>query len=128
MVREHGQTEWAKRMMEWRCFPGALDEGEWNWFFEQHATSSMNVTLALADLLLGADLRPELPSLKMPMLIFSPDSSPFISIDLMADIHRAVAGSEMQVVPHTKHGLPLSHGTMCASTLREFLSRRFSAS
>ena len=124
IVAEHGQREWATRMMDWRLFPGAVDQPRWDWFFEQHATAPMDVTLYLAELLLGADMRADLAKLTLPMLILSPDSSPFIAVDLMADIHAAVQDSEMLVVPHSKHGLPLSHGNLCAATLREFLDRR----
>lgn len=124
MVNEQGQDEWARRMMEWRFFPNTLEPRRWQWFYEQHATCSIDVTLSLAELLLGADMRSELPSLSMPMLIVSPDSSPFIAVDLMAEIHAAVPGSEMQVVPHARHGLPFSHATTCAASLRKFLRRR----
>ena len=120
-----GQEAWAAQMMEWRFFPGALPEEKRRWFFEQHATCSAGATLALADLLLRTDLSDQVKAITTPTLILSPDSSPFIPVEIAADLHAKIAGSELQVFPHSRHGLPLSHGRECARALRRFLRRRF---
>lgn len=122
-----GQEEWAAQMMQWRFFPGALPEEKHRWFFEQHATCSAEATLALADLLLRTDLSDRVQAIETPTLILSPDSSPFIPVEIAADLRAKVAGSELQVFPHSRHGLPLSHGRECARALRMFLRRRFGA-
>ena len=119
-----GQEEWAAQMMEWRFFPGSLPEEKRRWFFDQHTTCSAEATLALADLLLRTDLSDPVQAIATPTLILSPDSSPFIPVEIAADLRAKVAGSELQVFPHSRHGLPLSHGRECALALRMFLQRR----
>jgi len=125
ILAQEGQAGWARQLMESRFFPGALEPGLHAWYLRVHETCSMDATLGLADLLLGADLTPRLGEIKLPTLLLSPQSSPFIPLEVMAAMRAAIPGAEMQVFAHSKHGLPLSHGRACAETLAEFLARRF---
>ena len=54
----------------------------------------------------------------------APDSSPFVSTDLTADIHRLIPNSEIQVFPGARHGLACSHGVECSFALLDFLARQ----
>lgn len=119
-----GQADWAAQMMEWRFYPGALAPQKEAWFRHQQATCSAHATLGIADLLLRTDLSDEVGRIGVPTLILSPDSSPFISVAIVADLKARIAGAEMKVVPHSRHGLPFSHGPECAQALKEFLGRR----
>jgi pimeloyl-ACP methyl ester carboxylesterase len=123
-IAESGQADWAARMMEWRFFPGALPPAKHRWFLEQQARCSAEATLGLADLLLRTDLTDAVGAIRAPMLILSPDSSPFVPVEIAADLHARVPGSELQVFAHARHGLPLSHGRICAQVVRDFLRRR----
>ena len=125
ILAQEGQAGWARQLMESRFFPGALDPGLHAWYLRVHETCSMDATLGLADLLLGADLTPRLGEITVPTLLLSPQSSPFIPLEVMAAMRAAIPGAELQVFAHAKHGLPLSHGRACAETLAEFLARRF---
>lgn len=118
-----GTAGWAKQMMDWRFFPGALDPDIHQWFLEVHEASSMKVNLALANLLLNANYMDRLGSIKVPVLLLSPEASPFIALDLMAEMRRKLPDAELQVFAHAKHGLPLSHGAQCAAVARDFLDR-----
>lgn len=124
VLDKSGQTGWAKLLMASRFHPGALDPALHAWYLRVHETCSMDATLALADLLLGADLTPRLGETKVPTLLLSPQSSPFISLEVMAQMRAAIPGAELQLFVHSKHGLPLSHGHACAETLSAFLARR----
>ncbi len=126
VVAKEGQAGWAKLLMESRFHPGALSPELYAWYLKVHETCSMDATLGLADLLLGADLTPRLGEIAVPTLLLSPQSSPFIPLEAMAAMRTAVPGAELQVFAHSKHGLPLSHGRECADTLAEFLARRCS--
>jgi pimeloyl-ACP methyl ester carboxylesterase len=119
-----GQEDWAAQMMEWRFFPGSLSAEKERWFRHQQATCSADATLAIADLLLRTDLSDEVAAIAVPTLILSPDASPFISAQIAADLHARIEGAELKVVPHSRHGLPFSHGPECAGSLKEFLQRR----
>ena len=125
IVAQEGQTGWAKQMMQWRFHPDALLPDVYAWYLAVHETCSIDASLGLADLLLTTDLTARLGEITMPTLLLSPDGSPFIPAQVMASMHASIAGSELQVFAHSKHGLPLSHGEVCALVLSEFLERRF---
>jgi pimeloyl-ACP methyl ester carboxylesterase len=124
-IAAEGQEAWARQMMEWRFFPGGVTPKKHRWFLDQHATCSLPAALGLAELLLATDLSDEVAAIGTPTLLLSPDSSPFIPVQLMCDLHARLRDAELRVFPHSRHGLPLSHGRECAQTLREFLDRRF---
>jgi pimeloyl-ACP methyl ester carboxylesterase len=124
VLAQEGQSGWARLLMESRFHAGALDPKLYAWYLRVHETCSMDATLGLADLLLGADLTPRLGEIAAPTLLLSPQSSPFIPLEVMAAMRAAIAGAELQVFAHTRHGLPLSHGRDCAETLAAFLVRR----
>jgi pimeloyl-ACP methyl ester carboxylesterase len=124
VLAQEGQPGWARQLMESRFHPGALDPASHAWYLRVHETCSMEATLGLADLLLGADLTPRLGEIAVPTLLLSPQSSPFISLEVMAAMRAMIPGAELQVFAHSKHGLPLSHGRACAEMLAAFLARR----
>ena len=124
VLAQEGQTGWARQLMESRFHAGALAPELHAWYLRVHETCSMDATLGLADLLLGADLTPRLGEISVPTLLLSPQSSPFIPLEVMAAMHSAIPGAELQVFAHSKHGLPLSHGRACAEVLAAFLQRR----
>lgn len=123
-LAQGGQQAWAAEMMQRRFYPDALSPALHRWYTGVHETCSMNATLGLADLLLGADLTSKLGDVKPPTLLLAPEASPFIPLEVMASMRAAIPGAELQVFAHSKHGLPLSHGAQCAGVLREFLERR----
>ena len=119
-----GAAGWARQMMEWRFYPDSLDPRVREWFRAVHEDSSMDVNLALADLLLHADFMDDLGSITLPTLLLAPEASPFIALDLMAEMRRKLPNAELEVFAHSKHGLPLSHGAQCAAVARGFLERQ----
>lgn len=125
IARENGQDGWAERMMSWRFHSGALAPEVHEWFLDVHRTCDLEITCTLADLLIETDLLPELGSIRAPTLLLSPDGSPFIKLELMAEMRDTIPDAELQVFAHARHGLPLSHGPACASVLAGFLARRF---
>jgi pimeloyl-ACP methyl ester carboxylesterase len=124
IVATSGQAEWARQMMAWRFFPDSLDAQVHAWYTALHERCSMDASLALADLLLATDLSERLADIRVPTLLLSPESSPFIPVEVMAGMRAKIPHAELQVFAHAKHGLPLSHGARCARVLRDFLARR----
>jgi pimeloyl-ACP methyl ester carboxylesterase len=124
IVSRHGQREWARQMMDWRFYPGVLEPEVEAWYRTLHETCSIEASLALADLLLATDLTTRLGEISTPTLLLAPEASPFIPVEVMLGMRGAIAGSELQVFAHARHGLPLSHGARCARVLRDFLARR----
>ncbi|MBI1734090.1 MAG: alpha/beta fold hydrolase [Candidatus Rokubacteria bacterium] len=122
-VGARGMATWSATMMEHRFAPGAIDPARHEWFERAQATCSADVTLDVADMLIGADLAPRLPSIRTPMLILAPAASPFVPVEVAREIHALVPGSEIQVFAGVKHGLAFSHGRQCAAALAAFLAR-----
>jgi len=104
--------------------PGAIDSMRHDWFEREQAKCSADVTLDLADMLIGADLTARLASISVPTLVLAPDSSPFVPLEVAREIHRLVPDGELQVFAGVRHGFVLSHAREGAAALRAFLARR----
>lgn len=124
MLKTGGQKKWAAQMMEWRFHPGALDAETFHWYLDLHETCSMDACLGLADMLLASDFTKELGNIRKPTLLLSPDNSPFVPAAVMANMRNEIPDAELEVFANSRHGLPLSHGEMCARVLEDFLVRR----
>ena len=123
-VEANGMSDWSKDMLADRFFPDAVTEDIWAWFDGVQCATSADSLLNLADLLIGSDFSKELSKIKAPTLLLAPDSSPFVSTDLTADIHRLIPNSEIQVFPGARHGLACSHGVECSFALLDFFARQ----
>jgi pimeloyl-ACP methyl ester carboxylesterase len=122
-VGAQGMAAWSAAMMERRFAPGSIDDARHAWFEREQARCPAEVTLDLADMLIGADLTLRLPSIRSPMLILAPAASPFVPLEVAREIHALVAGSEIQVFAGVRHGLAFSHARQCAAALSGFLAR-----
>ena len=121
MIGGQGMGAWSDRMMAERFFDGALAAPVWDWYRTQQASADPDTVLALLATLVGADLSPRLPDIKLPTLLLHPDSSPFIPVPVMADLHALMPNARLRVFPYAKHGLPFSHAGDCGAALRAFL-------
>ncbi len=123
-IAERGMAAWSAEMMAHRFHPGAIPPGVHAWFDAEQAASSPDVTLALAEMLIGTDLTTDLPAIETPVLLLAPDGSPFVAPTITAEMHALLAESEMQIFAGARHGLACSHGAACAGKLLEFLDTR----
>lgn len=121
-MRDDGMDGWSKMMMQRRFYPGALSKDAAAWFEAQQASADSHAILSAVEVLVGADLREDLPLANMPTLIMHPDASPFIPVPVVADLHSRLPDARLKVFAHAKHGLPFSHASVCAQTVRDFLS------
>jgi pimeloyl-ACP methyl ester carboxylesterase len=117
----HGMQGWSEHMMQGRFFDGAIDPAMWRWYEREQAAVSSDFVLRAVRLLTGADLSARLGALRVPVLLLHGDSSPFIPVAVMADLKARLPDARLQVFAHAKHGLPFSHASACAQTLRRFL-------
>ncbi len=113
---------WSAHMMDQRFHRGAISEAAWHWYESQQAACAPDVLLRGMRALVGADTRPRLAGLEIPVLLLHPDASPFIPVSLMADFRNALPHARLHVVGNAKHGLPFSHATTCAALLAAFLA------
>ena len=118
---EGGEKGWSRAFMPDRFHPGAVSPERWAWFEDQQAAWPRDSILKSLGVLIGADLTPRLGEIGCPVLLLHPDGSPFIPVPVMAELHRLLPTSRLQIFNHARHGLPFSHAKECAAVFRSFL-------
>lgn len=121
---EGGVKVWSDAFLRDRFHDDALSAEQRAWFSAQQEKWPRESILNALRVLIGTDLSPRLKDIAQPTLLLHPDGSPFIPVPVMAELHRLLPDAELNVVGHSRHGLPYSHATFCASLLRAFLDRR----
>lgn len=120
-MAEQGIGPWADDMLERRFAAGGVATSKREWFDRTQRQGSAAAIVELGELLLGVDLSVELPRLQPPLLILAPQQSPFIAAPVFEDMQRLVPGARLHRFAEARHGLPLSHGALCATLLRDFI-------
>ena len=120
-IDDHGIKEWSDRFLEDRFAPGAIDPDRLAWFARCQQAWPRDSILNALSVLIGTDMRNRLQDIRCPVLLLHGDSSPFIPVSVMADLHAGLRNSRLQVFAGARHGLPFSHAQPCAMTLRNFL-------
>jgi len=118
---EGGSAGWSKAFMPDRFHADALSPERWQWFETEQARWPRDSILNALGVLIGADLTPRLAEIRCPTLLLHPDGSPFIPVPVMAELHRLLGDAQLNVIGHSRHGLPFSHAAQCAGLLRTFL-------
>src|ERR671910_1949488 len=121
---EGGVKGWSDAFLRDRFHDDALTAGQRAWFAAQQEKWPRESILNALRVLIGTDLSPRLKDIAQPTLLLHPDGSPFIPVPVMAELHRLLPDAELNVIGHSRHGLPYSHATVCASLLRAFLDRK----
>ena len=122
-----GVKAWSDTMLSDRFHDDALLPERRAWFANQQEQWPRDSILNALRVLIGTDLTPRLKDIRCPVLLLHPDGSPFIPVPVMAELHRLLPGSELNVIGRSRHGLPFSHAKQCASLLRTFLDTRTAA-
>ena len=122
-IEKDGIAAWAERMMPLRFAPGAGDAKKLAWFAAEQARAKAHVVLGLGDLLARLDLTDQAPSLKIPLLILAPDSSPFVPVRQASELVELIPHAELNVFAGVRHGLPFSHAAEASRLTRDFLAR-----
>lgn len=120
---EGGAKAWSDAFMHDRFHGDALSAEQWAWFAGQQEQWPRLSILNALGVLVGTDLSARLKDIACPTLLLHPDGSPFIPVPVMAEFHRLLPDAELNVIGHSRHGLPFSHAAQCASLLRAFLER-----
>ncbi len=123
-IGARGMAAWGEMMTPLRLDRARVPESKYRWFERAQAQAAADSVLDLADLLIGTDLTAALGAIRAPALLLAPGQSPFVPLAVMQDMHARIPGSELQVFPGARHGLPCSHGEECGRALRAFLDRR----
>lgn len=124
LLDEGGSKAWSDAFMPDRFHDDALSPEQRTWFASQQEKWPRASILNALRVLIGTDLSPRLKDIRCPTLLLHPDGSPFIPVPVMAELHRLLPDAELNVIGHSRHGLPYSHAQRCASLLRTFLGSR----
>jgi pimeloyl-ACP methyl ester carboxylesterase len=119
-----GVKAWSDAFLRDRFHDDALSAEQRAWFAAQQEKWPRESILNALRVLIGTDLSARLKDIAQPTLLLHPDGSPFIPVPVMAELHRLLPDAELNVIGHSRHGLPYSHATVCASLLRAFLDRK----
>jgi pimeloyl-ACP methyl ester carboxylesterase len=123
-LEEGGPAGWSKAFMPDRFHADALTPDQRRWFEAEQAKWPRESILDALGVLIGADLTLRLGEIRCPTLLLHPDGSPFIPVPVMAELHRLLNDAQLNVIGHSRHGLPFSHASQCARLLRTFLDSR----
>jgi pimeloyl-ACP methyl ester carboxylesterase len=118
---EGGVKGWSDAFMPDRFHDDALLPERRAWFAAQQEKWSRDSILNALGVLVGTDLTARLGEIRCPTLLLHPDGSPFIPVPIVAELHRHLVNAELNVIGHSRHGLPYSHADRCAALLRSFL-------
>jgi pimeloyl-ACP methyl ester carboxylesterase len=121
---EGGVKAWSDAFLRDRFHDDTLSPEQRAWFAAQQEKWPRDSILNALRVLIGTDLSSRLKDIAQPTLLLHPDGSPFIPVPVMAELHRLLPDAELNVIGHSRHGLPYSHATLCASLLRAFLDRK----
>ena len=124
MIEAEGMAGWSAYMMRSRFHDRAIPEAMAHWFDGQQTTACPATVLRMLEALVQADLENKLPELRPPLMLLHPDGSPFIPVPVMAAFRDRVPCARLHVIGNARHGLPLSHATVCAGLLADFLAQR----
>ena len=122
-IDDLGIKVWSDRFLEDRFEPGAIQAEQLAWFAKCQEAWPRDSILNALSVLVGVDMRDSLSEVKCPVLLLHGDSSPFIPVGVMADLHVRLPDSRLQVFAGARHGLPFSHSAACAQIVRTFLER-----
>jgi pimeloyl-ACP methyl ester carboxylesterase len=122
-LEAEGAAAWSADMMTKRFHPDALDDARARWYRAVQDRSPPHVTAGLGELLARTELGPELGRIRAPLLVLMPDRSPFVTAQMGVDLLQRVPHADLAMIPHTRHGLPFSHGAECGMRLAAHLDR-----
>ena len=122
-VERDGVRSWSDRLMRDRFFDDGLPPAKRDWYSWQQGNHTPASIANILRELINVDIADQVNDIELPVLLLHADSSPFISVSVMVELHQQIRNSEFQVFAHSKHGLPFSHSAACAAALSDFLGR-----
>ncbi len=118
---EHGVKGWSDQFLRDRFYDDVLPAEERAWYSQAQELWRPDVALDALSVLVGTDLTSRMSEIHCPTLLMHGDSSPFIPVRVMAELHALLPDSRFQVFERARHGLPFSHAAQCVALLRRFL-------
>jgi len=124
LLPQLGIAGWSRMMMDRRFDPATIDPALAVWYEVEQAKVTVRTVLEIKNLLQRTNLTDDLPRIDRPVLLITPEASPFVGTGLMEDAHALIPRSELINVRGARHGLFTSHAAECADAFVNFLRRR----
>lgn len=124
IMEQDGMAAWSEEMLEKRFMPGAIAPEVRAWFHGVQCQSDGETILAMADVLVGSDLSERVGRITAPVLLMQPDSSPFIPLEVPAELKDLLPDGRLKVIAAARHGIACSHARECALDARAFLEEK----
>ena len=120
-IEKNGWEAWSRDMLVKRFFPETGGTPILRWFDETQRNSDSESVLKMAKILVTSDLTNQLKRINVPVLLMQPDSSPFIPLDIPAELKNLLSKSRLKVIPFARHGIACSHAEDCSIETLAFL-------
>jgi len=120
---ENGVKAWSQSLMQSRFYEGTVPKNAFEWFKSVQEQTRIEIPRRISQALIGFDLSADLRDLEMPVLLMAPDASPYVSTQLVSELHALIPDSELHIFSHARHGLAFTHAKECASILSDFAIR-----
>jgi 3-oxoadipate enol-lactonase len=137
---EDAPKKWRERaaVAHSKGLAGMVEFQETRWFSDRFRTAHPELVKAMTDIFLAndvdcyaatcvmlgdADLRPGLPSLRMPVAVIVGDEDYATPVAMSRKLHEAIPGSTLTIIPGGRHLTPVECPDEIASRLLELLRR-----
>jgi 3-oxoadipate enol-lactonase len=124
IIAARGMAGWADELMPMRYIEGDVEPSLYSWVRALQANCSAAAVCEQGEFIRTQDLTQELQKIQAPILILTPDGSPFVDRSLPAELHAHIATSELHWFPGQRHSLLMSRAQECAAAYVAFLKRR----
>ncbi|HYI80785.1 MAG TPA: alpha/beta fold hydrolase [Thermoleophilaceae bacterium] len=122
VATEEGMTTWVEEIVSGRLGPD-VDPAIAEWLAARQRNIDPRVVTGIAICLMGVDLSDAVGKLQAPLLVISPERSPFVDPSNAEALAAAAPRGELAFVSGAFHGVVLSHWRDCVARLRPFLAR-----
>jgi pimeloyl-ACP methyl ester carboxylesterase/catechol 2,3-dioxygenase-like lactoylglutathione lyase family enzyme len=121
-AQEDGVAKWSEELIRGRLGPEP-DAALAAYFAESQRVIAPRVIGGVVHCLQATDLTEELTRLQTPVLVITPERSPFVDPVNAEALAAAALNGELAFVPNAFHGVVLSHWRECVDLLQAFLAR-----
>ncbi len=122
VATEDGMETWVEEIVSGRLGPD-VDPAIAEWLATRQRNLDPRVVTGIATCLMGVDLADAVGELRAPLLVISPERSPFVDPSNAEALAGAAPRGELAFVSDAFHGVVLSHWRDCVARLRPFLAR-----
>ncbi|KXT08643.1 hypothetical protein AC579_9422 [Pseudocercospora musae] len=121
--RQLGSRGWGQALLDVTKSDQDAPPGFTEWWLEQFSIPSGAGLGDHAELLCdpGFDARKIMHQIDVPMLLLTPANSVLVNKEEQIDLNRAVAGSQLEIIPGHGHEIYLDQADLCQQKFLEFL-------